>query len=328
MRFSVIVPSRDVNSNLLFLVNEVLKINNFQIEIIILVDSYALNPWQENNKVKFIALNSYNPGQKRDFGAQIATGEVLVFLDDDSYPRFDFFIKLQRNLLNLSELEVAIGGPGITPIHSSISQKVSGAFYEFAGTDSEKARYKSIYKHIQVDDWPTVNLSIYRNAFNTIGGFETNHWPGEDTYFCNKLILQGYKIKYCPDVIVYHQRRRNLLEHLKQISGYGFHRGLFAKSLKGNSIHLKYFYPTIFVLYLFAIFIFSLINKSILHWSLFIGIFLYLLSVISFSIYTTIKIDIRTILKSPIYFSLSHIMYGVQFLNGYMRSTIKSLVNR
>lgn len=323
MSFSVIVPSRDINLNLLHLVNEVLKIDNFNIELIILVDSSTDNPWLENKKVKLIELKKCNPGQKRDFGAQIAKEEVLVFLDDDSFPQPDFFLKLESNFKNLLEFEVAVGGPGITPPNSTIPQKISGAFYEFVGTNSEKARYRSIHKLILVDDWPTVNFSIYRNAFNTIGGFETHHWPGEDTFFCNKLISRGYKIKYCPDVIVFHQRRTSLLEHLRQISGYGFHRGLFALSLKGNSLHLKYFYPSIFVLYLVALFILTLFRIPSFDWELFTGFFIYLLFAASFTIYCALKIGFRTILVAPLYFSLSHFAYGINFINGFVRSFIK-----
>ena len=33
------------------------------------------------------------------------------------------------------------------------------------------------------DDWPSVNLMIKKDVFNSIGGFNTEHWPGEDTVY-------------------------------------------------------------------------------------------------------------------------------------------------
>ncbi len=105
-----------------------------------------------------------------------------------------------------------------------------------------------------VDDWPSVNLTVRRDDFFAIGGFDSTYWPGEDTKLCLDLIKkQEKKIVYSPKAVVFYHRRAGFFRHLKQIGNYGLHREFFVKRFPETSRRLSYFIPSLFFLFvLFA----------------------------------------------------------------------------
>lgn len=57
------------------------------------------------------------------------------------------------------------------------------------------------------------SAAIDRNIFVKLNGYDGKKLPiSEDMYFSYKLIMNGYKIKYCADSIVYHSHKFNLKE--------------------------------------------------------------------------------------------------------------------
>jgi hypothetical protein len=75
----------------------------------------------------------------------------------------------------------------------------------------------------------------------------------KDTKLCHDLVYKNKKkILYVPNMIVWHSRREGLASHLKQIGGYGIHRGYFVKKYPQTSLRLKYFIPTLFFLFVLA----------------------------------------------------------------------------
>ena len=95
-------------------------------------------------------------------------------------------------------------------------------------------------------------MSVKKDVFTELGGFDTAYWPGEDTKFCLDLVNKGYKIIYDPKAIVYHHRRDLFLPHLKQVTSYALHRGYFVKKFPETSFRLGYFMPSFFVIFLIS----------------------------------------------------------------------------
>ena len=101
----------------------------------------------------------------------------------------------------------------------------------------------------EVDDYPSCNLLIRKEAFDRAGRFNTEFWPGEDTVLCLKVVKdRKKKIIYDPGVLVYHHRRPLFGPHLRQIRSYALHRGYFVKRFPGTSLRGSYFLPSILVL--------------------------------------------------------------------------------
>lgn len=332
-----------MNKNLFTIIIPVKKINKYVDETVKHIKDQDYKNWEliivenfpsiktknyKSKKIKIIYSGKVGPGKKRDIACKIAKGNIVVFLDDDSYPKKNY-LSIANKIFELNKSICGIGGPGITPKNSTIFQKISGSVFlsKFSGGFPE--RYINIGKIKKIDDWPSVNLIIKKNYFFKAGGFNSKFWPGEDTELCLKLTKKmKLKLLYVPNLIVYHHRRKNIFSHIKQVSAYGLHRGYFFKSKPETSRKVIYTLPSL--LFLFSIqnifFIFNFYkNFGILNsinallWILY---FLTLLLSLADMIKQKNQIII-SILSIPLIY-LTHFFYGLNFLIGLFKKEIKS----
>lgn len=313
VKFSILIPVKSINDYVRETVPYIQKLSTDNWEVYLLPNNDEPNEWNDS-RIKVVSTGKVGPGAKRDFGASLAEGEILVFLDDDSYP--------EPNLLDLAEEDfldpgiVALGGPAVTPSSARFWERVSGAVFLSKLSGGAPERYIPIGKTKYIDDWPSVNLMVRKQVFIDIGGFDTAFWPGEDTKLCLKLVQHGIgKIMYDPELIVWHHRRRGLLAHLKQVGAYGKHRGFFAKKYPDTSLRIGYFIPSLFLTWIVGTLIAVLVNSN-WKWLFFLGLCMYLLAMIKayFDIrrYESYKVAIATL---P-YIFLTHCWYGAKFLHG------------
>ncbi len=340
--------------------------NGASFEIIVLPDE-AINSWLQSflsrakprddwsplrNKIKIIPTGQVLPGAKRNIGAKNAQGKILAFIDDDVYPAPDWL----KNATKYFEDEkvIAIGGPGATPPDDSFWQQTSGAVYLswFSGANPE--RFWPIYKknnqvmdyklqvtNYEINDWPSMNFFVRHDDFFQASGFDERFWPGEDTILCQKLIQSAKKIIYAPTVLVFHHRRKNLREHLKQAGQFGFMRGKFffisagsklrlepdcsstqsmgsARTLLKipNSLRLKYFLPAAFSLFILLGWLLLFLTRpfNLLYPALWL-IYFFVTLVALIQIYSKIK-KTRVTLATLVYIPLTHFWYGWKFLRG------------
>ncbi len=218
------------------------KLEGDPVEFIVFPDTAPTRPLPPS--VKCVPTGPVGPAEKRDLSLQHAQGEIIAFLDDDTYPVPAW---LNAALKHFDRPEVAaVGGPAVTPPQDDIWQQASGAVYEsMMGGGPHNIRYVPRPAR-EVDDFPSCNLLIRKSVFAQLGGFQNMYWPGEDTILCLKITKElGLKIIYDPGVLVYHHRRRLFLPHLKQVANYALHRGFFAKKFPETSRRLSYFLPSI-----------------------------------------------------------------------------------
>lgn len=311
-RFSIIIPVVAVNDYVRETVPIIQQLDGPEWELFINTNEPEESPWPQDSRIYMTHSGRVGPADKRDQCAQIARGEILVFLDDDSYPNPDF-LTVAQSLFERPEV-IAVGGPAVTPPTDTFLQKVSGAVFSSRLTGGNPERYRPVGGERLVDDWPSVNFLIRREAFLAIGGFDSPYWPGEDTFLCNKLLLNGVRVVYSPQLIVWHHRREGLKRHLNQVGNYGRHRGYFARRYPENSRKLAYFIPSLFVLA-----VLSSITSALV-----MGIWIPL-AVLSTLYVSTLIVGLIPTLRSDgptlaalllLYAALTHVQYGVQFLRG------------
>jgi GT2 family glycosyltransferase len=250
-----------------------------------------------------------------------ANGEIVAFIDGDAYPDKDW---LKNALKYFDDPKVAaVGGPGLTPETDNTMQKASGEILSsFLGAGPLSFRHSAKLPR-KCDDLPTVNLIVRRSTFKEMGGFNSAYWPGEDTKFCLDLVYGlGKDALYAPDVMVYHHRRLLFRPHLKQIAGYGLHRGYFSKKFPETSRRLLYFVPSILVLGLPAILLVAYLNESARLLSLLPLLAYFLLIGIG-----AVLIGFRRRspnLVGPVFLGAvaTHLWYGAYFLRGLLSRKI------
>lgn len=321
IKFSFIIPTKEINTYIRDLIPKILSFKRDDFEIIIYPNEITDEVWE---KTRQISSGLVDPAGKRNLALRDAKGDILVFIDDDSYPQNNFLEVLQEDFSD--EKIAVVGGPGLTPAESSFWQRVSGAMFLSHLSGGFPERYRSVGKKKFVFDWPTVNLSIRRKTFEEIGGFECRYWPGEDTYLCyNLLVKKNIKVLYDPNLIVYHHRRESLAQHLSQISSYGIHRGFFAKKFSKTSFNWRYFMPSLLVLFIIFGGIFSFFSQYILKLYV-LGWIIYFVALMN-AFYDIFKQE-KSLLVSIFaiyYIFLSHIFYGVRFVQGlFLTKELKS----
>lgn len=314
-KFSIIIPVKAINDYVRETVPYILNLQRPDWELIILPNDTDLNEWHDP-RINIIPSGRVGPAAKRDMGATRAKGEILVFLDDDSYPEADLLDIAERYFDD--DNVVALGGPAITPPHDNFWQKVSGAVFLSKLSGGAPERYVPVGKARPVDDWPSVNLMVRKDAFLAIGGFNSPYWPGEDTKLCLDLIQKtGKQILYVPEMRVWHHRRAGLAAHLKQVGGYGIHRGYFARKHPETSRKLLYFVPSAFALFVALTVIVPFIIPGA-AWLFLAGWVAYALA-LGKAWRDMRQYETATVAMAALgYTFLTHLWYGLRFIQGLL----------
>jgi len=309
---SIIVPCKRIDSYTKECVDYCKKLDYENYEIIVLPD-------EQNEKlegVKVVPTGNVTPGKKRNIGMKNAKGEILAFIDSDARPEKNW---LRNAISYFKDSEVAaVGGPGITPPEDSLMQKASGYILSSFMVGGLSSRYKSSGEARESDDIHSCNFIARKSVVEKIGWNE-KYWPGEDTLMCLEIKKLGKKMIEAPNVVVYHHRKPLFLAHLKQISGFGLHRGFFAKKYPKNSLKLTYFLPSLLVLFLVLGGVVSYFSSTFrtIYFSLVLA---YLL--LTF-VNAALSKDIRLFFPVWIGTILTHLTYGVYFLVGLAKSELE-----
>lgn len=281
-------------------------------EVIVLPD--GPEPGLEaGGRVRVIPTGKVRPAEKRNVGLAAAKGEIVAFIDDDAYPDAHW---LEYAVLEFGDPTVgAVGGPGVTPPGDGFLARIGGRVYDnFLVSGNYRYRYKAGGICRDVDDYPSCNLLVRKSILDRIKGYRTDFWPGEDTLLCKDILEAGVRIYYNPWVVVYHHRRPLFGPHLRQLGRYAFHRGYFVKRYPSNSLHLAYFVPSLFVLYLavLAACVWFLPAWARVAGVVPLGFYLALVALTTFSV-------------NPLVWALTlagvvatHVVYGVRFLCGLL----------
>lgn len=325
--FSIIIPFKTWSPYLDECLPHIRKLSFRAYEVILLPDeAMPLPEAYRDLAVEVVPTGEVNPAIKRDIGAGRSRGEFLAFIDDDAYPQPDWLDVAYRYLTDRKDIG-AIGGPAITPANDPFWARVSGAVFLSRISGGFPERYVPRFPSRVVDDWPTVNLLVRKDLFLKIGGFDSQYWPGEDTLFCLKILTAGSKILYVPDLKVWHHRREGLKKHLRQVGNYGLHRGFFAKKFPETSCRFKYFIPLLWVLFVFVGWIPAMVSS----WAgigYLTGWVFYLAALVvswrDISRYESVSVALGAI---P-YIILTHLRYGMKFVQGLVIRELKSTLGR
>jgi len=289
-------------------------------EVLLLPDEPTGKVWPEG--IREIPTGRIRPAEKRNIGIQQAGGSIVAFLDDDAFPIENW---LKQAVLYFSDDTIgAVGGPAVTPANDPYPAKLSGRVYENPFV-SGNYRYRYEPDRVkEVDDYPSCNLCVRTEVLRRLGGFRIDFWPGEDTYLCLEIVQNLHKkIIYDPRVQVYHHRRKLFLPHLRQIGRYALHRGYFAKRFPATSLRVSYLIPSLFVM---GIAVGALASV----WCPFCRL-LYISALLLYAgltLVSSISLNPLTWLLTWLGVMLTHVVYGVRFIFGFMSSRMPGEVRQ
>lgn len=159
-------------------------------------------------------INTENRGlsNARNTGWQMATGEIVAYIDDDAYPDPHWLQYLAHTFMTTDY--VGVGGPNIAPagdgpIADCVANAPGGPVHVLI-SDTEA-------EHI-----PGCNMAFRRSALRAIGGFDPRYrTAGDDVDICWRLQEADETLGFHAAAMVWHHRRNSVRMYWKQQQGYG-----------------------------------------------------------------------------------------------------------
>ncbi len=219
------------------------------IEVLVLPDAPTGRNWPAG--VREVPTGRVRPAEKRNLGIAQAQGRIIAFLDDDAEALPGW---LERAVPYFEYPDIGgVGGPATTPPYDGYWAQLSGRVFAHPFVSGPYRRRYLPTRVCREEDLPSCNLIVRADVLRRLGGFDTAHWPGEDTLLCQRLVHElGLRLMYDPWVQVHHRRRPLFGPHLRQVGRYALHRGVFARRFPETSRKLSYLLPSLLTLGLVA----------------------------------------------------------------------------
>jgi len=174
-----------------------------QYEIVVVTPEPAKMKSLERFNVRVKAVNRlYAPGKMRNIGANVASGEILFFIDDDCIPPADWLAGLMVTLKSNDK----IGGVGC---------RVVGLDSFFWSRCADYSLFASYQCHQRIIcDLGSAAIVVRRGAFKAVNGFDEDLLASEDWDLSLKLKEKNWLCVFDPSVEVQHDHRCNTLARI------------------------------------------------------------------------------------------------------------------
>jgi GT2 family glycosyltransferase len=238
---SIIIVNYNGGEFVLNCVGSVLRSSYPFIEVLI-VDNHSTDGSEASIQVNFmdekrvkIIRNSKNSGYSAaiNLAAQKASGDYLAILNNDIVPSPDW---LSRPL-ELMERDQSIGAlqPLLFFYDSPTVVNDAGHFIDKFGIvfsrDSNSMGDASVSKEDEIFGAAGAAIIVRRSVFEDLGGFDSDFFMlFEETDFCWRVWLSGYRVLLVPSSVVYHKARASY--RLDLDVSYLFNRNRLCSMLK------------------------------------------------------------------------------------------------
>lgn len=200
MEVSVIIPTYQGKHKLPIILNALYhqSFKDFQLVVVVDGSTDGTQEWLDEQDLPFLnlrILTQKNKGRAgaRNSGANIASGNLLIFYDDDMEPVKD---SVERHvMLHQQYDELIIGGNQIENIHPS---KTDIQNYKASLSYKWLKGFKKGVNHLDRKRifLTAANMSIKRDLFVKLGGFDERLSDAEDYHLALKTIERGIPIYF------------------------------------------------------------------------------------------------------------------------------------
>lgn len=243
MKLSVIVPTYNAEETLSHLLDSLFSQTHNNFEIIVVDDGSTDGTVAiaRDYGCHIIALKqNYGPAHCRNIGAQNVRGDILAFIDSDCRADGRWLENIEQQF-SQNTIHAIMGRLLILP-STYLGNSISALGFP-AGGDIGFDKIWPVDPQGFTHSLSTCNCAVKRGIFMKAGGFDgTFPFPGgEDSFLAYNLGRLNYKIKYCPDVLVYHAARKSFRDFMKWQTRRGISSFIFSKKVtnKGDFVRLR-----------------------------------------------------------------------------------------
>ena len=239
------------------------------------------------SKVRLVRQKNAGPAAARNHGAQEARGELLLFTDDDCEPAPGW---LDCMLGPFDDPEVI----GVKGAYRTRQRPLMARFVQAEYED----RYRLMARFRDIDFIDTYSAAFRRARFLEMGGYDTE-FPvacAEDIELSYRMSAKGWKMRFVPNAIVYHQHPDSFPQYVKKKFKFAFWRVLAVRKNPKKAVKDSHTPQLMKLQLLFApALVLGLLADGVLRLPL-----ICTASVCCVFLLTTLPFAIRTMAKDPV----------------------------
>ncbi len=213
-RVSVVVCSYNGAATIRDCCQGLLALDYPEYEVIVVDDGSADGTAAIASEYGFRVFSTENRGlsSARNTGWQVATGEIVAYIDDDASPD-PHWLKYLATAFRQGGY-AAVGGPNIPPLDSC---PTAACVAHATGNPRHVLLSDREAEHI-----PGCNSAFRRDALEAVGGFDPQfRVAGDDVDICWRIRERGWRLGFSPAAMVWHRRRDSIRAYWHQQRGYG-----------------------------------------------------------------------------------------------------------
>ncbi len=259
---SIVVAIFNRKDELFELLNSLIAQTDKDFEVIIVDDGSfvdllpTVETFKEMLNIQYFKKANSGPGLSRNYGANRAKNDWLVFVDSDVIVEKNYIENIKKNLENTDC--AAFGGAdkahkGFNLLQKAISYSMTSVFTTGGIRGSKKAVTRFQPR--------SFNMGVNKEIFLKIGGFSEMR-IGEDPDLSMTIWENGYQTAFFDDIGVYHKRRTDLGKFSKQVYQFGCARPILNQR-HPDYVKPTFWFPTLFLLgYVAGILEYFLLQKG------------------------------------------------------------------
>ena len=254
---TIIIPSKNTDSLLLKCINKIRELYK-TVKIILILDEINEDNTFSDENIMILKSENCNMSAKRNLGVKNSETKYAAFIDSDAYPKENWLENAVCFLENNADY-TAVTGCQFSPDDDNFVQ-ICLRHVRFNRLFTHREWCMITDENSEEQDctgFITSNVIIKRTDYETIGGMNENIYLAEDNEFSARLTSMKYKIRFIPEVSVYH-RESTFYPFFRKIYCMSYYyANMFVKGKPVKSLRdsVYQFYPLICIILFFLLWI-------------------------------------------------------------------------
>lgn len=207
---SVIIPARNIDYLLELCIKEIRELYP-NVYIVIVLDEEDKKQKEFGGNIRFLTSKNPNMSAKRNLGVKNTDTKYIAFIDSDAYPN-ENWLENAINFLENNDEYFAVTGRQFNAHDDNLEQKCL-RLVRFNRLFSYSKWRIITDPNAEICDCTclaTSNAILNKSHYLNLGGINEKIYLAEDNEFSERAIKNNYKIKFVPNVSVYHRECKTL----------------------------------------------------------------------------------------------------------------------